>query len=767
MKKIVLLLLVIAGFFLAKLLPESLGSHSLFFSFGCNSRDKHYSAFLNVGCKEENLHPSLQVGNSTLGNPQQIVNQNLTSSLNEEVLSAEKEFSSVVDQLEEMRQTAFITEQIPDILELATQVLQTEENVTICQKEIQHDDHEYDTVCLSIIKEQELDRLLREHSLEALSEEALSSDGEDEETEKEFKDVAFALENIEPSTPSIEPVFDLATIFVDAEAEREAFIPEAIAISFEEPVITKGPIPINIAKELFNLPLENLEGQQFMEEMEIQEPIVFVEKAQTTNFPLELQEQAIQSFDLDVIELELPLAHIEKIPHPAKFTSVIPESEFVVQEEREMPLDEENQNFETLAIEEEPIVLPDFMLPEFGSLIKEVKVLKQEVSVTKDTLEANDLPNQIADENEAHPGKATENLETITPAPIEKIVVTEEPKKEKQTPAVIVEKQDQPEPTPVISCCPSDCAPVEIPCASLPKCFPSDCAASTPQPPCALPSLQETSCCPNRYPVPKLITVRHIEGINDQETCVPLATNYSTLTMFLAPDYSPGEFLPGFDLRGHRFDHGSYAANLGFVGRFIPDFCSDFCNILGFNMYYDYRQACLGYFQQAGFGLEILGNRWDLRGNLYVPFGSKNHHKQCIFDDYIGDYFLIQDIYESVSYSFNAEIGYYLMRSRDFFLYVAGGPYYISGRKCVDKTRGGEVRFRPQYKDYIALDFSYRYDSLFESVWQAEISIQLPLYKLKNQNLRPCCLSDWQIYQPVQRFEVMPVGMRHCWQSNF
>jgi hypothetical protein len=264
-----------------------------------------------------------------------------------------------------------------------------------------------------------------------------------------------------------------------------------------------------------------------------------------------------------------------------------------------------------------------------------------------------------------------------------------------------------------------------------------------------------------------MLTVRHIESINHLNSCLPLATNYSTLEILLASDYRPGALMPMIDLRGHRFDSTFYSANVGVGGRFVPDGCDCYCKILGFNAFYDWRQGCLGYFEQLGVGLEVLGKRWDIRGNVYVPFGPKKHHRRCLFNGYEDDFFYQEDIFEAVSYAFNAEVGVYLYYGCDFSLYLAGGPYYIAGRQCVDKTRGGEIRLKPQYQDFLALDFSYRYDSLFHSIWQAEIAVYVPLYILKNQNCRPCGLRDWQIYQPIERFEVMPIGYRRCITTNF
>jgi len=263
--------------------------------------------------------------------------------------------------------------------------------------------------------------------------------------------------------------------------------------------------------------------------------------------------------------------------------------------------------------------------------------------------------------------------------------------------------------------------------------------------------------------LPKRITVEHIQG-NQNE--IAFGTNYTTVGLLFSPPYHIGRILPMADFRGHRFDDCTYAFNVGAIARYIP-YPDTFCRLLGFNAYYDYRQGGVGYYQQAGFGLEILGRRWDFRGNAYIPFAGKKNVKVCVYDDYEGDYVITNSFLEEVSYSFNAEIGYLALRSKYLLFYMAGGPYYISGRKCFNNTVGGKARVRPQYKDYLALDLSISYDPLFKTIYQAEIILSLPLYQIGNQNKNPCGISDRQIYQPVERFEVMPLMRQSCWTSNF
>ena len=268
------------------------------------------------------------------------------------------------------------------------------------------------------------------------------------------------------------------------------------------------------------------------------------------------------------------------------------------------------------------------------------------------------------------------------------------------------------------------------------------------------------------YSLLKRVTVRHVVGDQERD-CIPFATNFTSLEIFTASDYQPNKMFPFLDLRGHRFDNNTYAANVGIGGRYVPKNDSGFCEMLGLNIYYDYRQGCVGYYQQIGAGIEVLGRRWDFRANAYAPFGARRHIKTCFFNDYEGDFFAKRQDIESVSYSFNGEVGYLAINGKNFSFYMAGGPYFLARGRCCTSTVGVEARIRPKYRDYVALDLSARYDDLFGTIWQASIIFTLPLYQISNLNERPCGLRDWQIYQPVERFEVMPLSKRSCWETNF
>ncbi len=163
-----------------------------------------------------------------------------------------------------------------------------------------------------------------------------------------------------------------------------------------------------------------------------------------------------------------------------------------------------------------------------------------------------------------------------------------------------------------------------------------------------------------------------------------------------------------------------------------------------------------------------MGRWWDFRLNGYIPFSTTKNTCTCIFDDYIGDFFAIKTNIESVSYSLNAELGWLMFDfDNSFSLYGAAGPYFLARENCSGIV-GGEIRLRPQYRDYIAVDLSWRHDSFYGTIWQAELILTIPFYQIfSGRNKRPCGITDRQIYQSVERMEIMPVTKRTCWFTNF
>ena len=72
-------------------------------------------------------------------------------------------------------------------------------------------------------------------------------------------------------------------------------------------------------------------------------------------------------------------------------------------------------------------------------------------------------------------------------------------------------------------------------------------------PPHCKPSYAPDDCY-NPYPWPKYVAITHVWG-DQQDDCLPFATNFTTLELLFAPDYRLGKVLPLLDLQVHRFDN--------------------------------------------------------------------------------------------------------------------------------------------------------------------------------------------------------------------
>lgn len=272
---------------------------------------------------------------------------------------------------------------------------------------------------------------------------------------------------------------------------------------------------------------------------------------------------------------------------------------------------------------------------------------------------------------------------------------------------------------------------------------------------------------PNLWPLPKRMYLSHVEGVGEQSG-ISYGSDYSTLQLLLAPDFQMGQFMYMIDLRGHRFDNNTFSTNVGLGGRFIPKENS-YCELIGLNTYYDWRQGFIGDYHQMGIGMEVLSRRWDFRANVYVPLGAAKNLTTCNYQ-YDGGYEMNYSDCEFATYGFNAEVGWLAVKQKGFLLYMATGPYYLSRSTCCfDPMRGAEFRIRPQFKDYFAIEGKVSWDSVYSWVYQTQFILSLPLYAVnRDQKAKtPCRISERQIYQPVERFEVMPLGRKQCWTQNF
>lgn len=166
--------------------------------------------------------------------------------------------------------------------------------------------------------------------------------------------------------------------------------------------------------------------------------------------------------------------------------------------------------------------------------------------------------------------------------------------------------------------------------------------------------------------------IRHIEsgGIGYED-------GYTTLEAFLASDPSEWAVTPFLDVRGHVFNNGKWAANVG-VGLRTPWKNRAY----GINTYYDYRNTGRLRSNQIGVGLETLGELFDFRINGYFPVGTKiSDPYHTAFKTFSGHHMILSQKYQSAMKGADAEFGFHFGKTESFDFYAAAGPYYFIGKK--------------------------------------------------------------------------------------
>lgn len=225
---------------------------------------------------------------------------------------------------------------------------------------------------------------------------------------------------------------------------------------------------------------------------------------------------------------------------------------------------------------------------------------------------------------------------------------------------------------------------------------------------------------------PMHVGVRHTEARG-----VGYETGYTTLEAFGIYDHY-NHFMPFLDIRGHVFDNGKFAGNVG-IGERTALFSID--HLLGTYVYYDVRQENHHLtVNQVSPGIELVGGRMEYRINGYFPVGrtkSRKYHRA--FDRFKGNNIIVKTKQKQAMTGGDAEIGVHMTQSTTYDAYLAAGPYYFNSANA--SSWGGKVRLLGRYKEYVSLEASYSYDHLFRSVVQGTIGFNYPFGgKLKRRD---------------------------------
>ncbi|NGX37566.1 MAG: hypothetical protein K1000chlam2_00722 [Chlamydiae bacterium] len=248
-------------------------------------------------------------------------------------------------------------------------------------------------------------------------------------------------------------------------------------------------------------------------------------------------------------------------------------------------------------------------------------------------------------------------------------------------------------------------------------------------------------------------TLRHIDYRG-----VGYDTGYTTLEGLYFPARNTNPVWPFIDLRVHGFNDNEWAANAGVGMRLNME---DSLKVYGVNGYIDYRSDHNRdfHFFQGGFGVERLGEHWEIRINGYLPITKKKSILNCDFD-FPGDFFVGRNKYRGPFAGVNGELGY-IARFRRFEFYGGIGPYYYAGSTCT-QPMGGKLRVNMKWRRYITLEGILTHDNVFKTRAQGQIALHLPFGCDPRRGLKQSILS-----RPVYRNEIIVLDTFCKWETNF
>lgn len=213
---------------------------------------------------------------------------------------------------------------------------------------------------------------------------------------------------------------------------------------------------------------------------------------------------------------------------------------------------------------------------------------------------------------------------------------------------------------------------------------------------------------------------------------------------------------PFFDVRAHLFNNGKPAANLGFGLRYLPDTIGA---VFGVNGFLDFKATSHSSFEQAGVGLEILGSKWEMRINGYIPMFCRNNLYNESFYQFHKHSALFQASRELAFKGFDLSLGRSLIKAKHWdFATTLGGYQFFADYGM--RATGGLLKFTSNISPYFTLETQGSYDNVFKGIMQIEAAFNIPLGKRiqtktkGRRNSRDLALAD-RLAEKVNRFEMI------------
>ncbi len=227
----------------------------------------------------------------------------------------------------------------------------------------------------------------------------------------------------------------------------------------------------------------------------------------------------------------------------------------------------------------------------------------------------------------------------------------------------------------------------------------------------------------------------HVSARHNESKGIGYHDGYTTLEAFGIYDGWSSHFMPFLDLRGHVFNNGKLAGNVGIGERTLM---SSINHTFGSYLYYDVRRVGHGLtVNQLSPGLELVGRRMEYRINGYFPLGKDKTHKYNYkFDEFEGNNIILKSKQQRALRGGDAEVGVHVTQSTKYDLYAAAGPYYLHAPHA--HSWGGRTRLLGRYKEYVSLEVAYSYDNLFRSIVQGSVAVTLPFGKKLKRTGQGC-----------------------------
>jgi len=197
------------------------------------------------------------------------------------------------------------------------------------------------------------------------------------------------------------------------------------------------------------------------------------------------------------------------------------------------------------------------------------------------------------------------------------------------------------------------------------------------------------------------ISARHVAGEGVGHT-----SGFSSLDWFLPllPAESDSTMWFG-DFRGLIFNDGQFGSNVGTGYRW---FVEDQNRIYGVNGYWDTRNNDKLLFNQAGIGVESLGQIFDFRANGYTPAVNDTHQQG---DLYFSGNGLILPSTSALS-GMDAEAGVNFPTFYQISTSLFGGGYYYDSNHTI-AAAGWRVRAEAAWRENVVVGVSVQDDDLF------------------------------------------------------